>query len=354
MTSNIYLLLDDETTGPYSYDELQQRLSKRSITRETLVWWEGKQEWEPLAQALPELLTEALISPQLPAQSLVVPSTSKYWGNIASSLVLPLFGLMAMPTFAYGGLLGRLGYAGLLLIGLGIYNALQAFNAGKGVVWKRVVGGIAIAASCLLGWLGLDTAFIYYSKLNVPSSQSSSFSSSAGKRTENAWRALEIALQYYATQKENADVPATTHLQAAVSSIDAIELSGVDKDLVAFIQKTRLGYAKTYGVTALIEKEALKINKDSQMSAGVLGLLFGAAGAQNHRDPYQGAMQGGAVAGQLVEFANQSAMQNLLVIFQPQLTEINSYFISLMSVELIQLQQKLQARYGLPFTFKIE
>ena len=85
-----------------------------------------------------------------------------------------------------------------------------------------------------------------------------------------------------------------------------------------------------------------------------MGLLFGAAGAQNHRDPYQGAMQGGAVAGQLVEFANQSAMQNLLVKFQPQLTEINSYFIPLMSVELIQLQQKLQARYGLPFTFKIE
>lgn len=46
----IFLFIDNQQHGPYSEANLYEDLKAGHITPETLVWWEGKQGWEPLSQ----------------------------------------------------------------------------------------------------------------------------------------------------------------------------------------------------------------------------------------------------------------------------------------------------------------
>jgi DNA-directed RNA polymerase subunit RPC12/RpoP len=45
-----FLFIDNQQHGPYSEANLYEHLKAGQITPETLVWWEGKQGWEPLSQ----------------------------------------------------------------------------------------------------------------------------------------------------------------------------------------------------------------------------------------------------------------------------------------------------------------
>ena len=46
----IFLLIDNQQHGPYSEANLSEYLKAGQVTPETLVWWEGKEGWEPLSQ----------------------------------------------------------------------------------------------------------------------------------------------------------------------------------------------------------------------------------------------------------------------------------------------------------------
>jgi len=45
-----FLFIDNQQHGPYSEANLSEYLKAGQITPETLVWWEGKEGWEPLSQ----------------------------------------------------------------------------------------------------------------------------------------------------------------------------------------------------------------------------------------------------------------------------------------------------------------
>jgi membrane protease subunit (stomatin/prohibitin family) len=52
--AEIYLTKDGQTLGPYSVQQIQGFVSQQSVTKDSLVWKQGMQNWSP-AESLPEL-----------------------------------------------------------------------------------------------------------------------------------------------------------------------------------------------------------------------------------------------------------------------------------------------------------
>jgi len=47
----IYILRDDQQSGPFTVGEICSQLATGEISRETFVWWEGLPEWQTLEQS---------------------------------------------------------------------------------------------------------------------------------------------------------------------------------------------------------------------------------------------------------------------------------------------------------------
>jgi hypothetical protein len=46
----IYVLRDNQQTGPFTEAETRAQLATGAVTPQTLVWWQGMAEWQPLGQ----------------------------------------------------------------------------------------------------------------------------------------------------------------------------------------------------------------------------------------------------------------------------------------------------------------
>jgi len=56
-TADWYAHLNNENKGPVTKDQIGQWIAAGAITQETLVWQEGREDWEPANIAVPELFT---------------------------------------------------------------------------------------------------------------------------------------------------------------------------------------------------------------------------------------------------------------------------------------------------------
>ena len=66
----IYIYRDNLQAGPFSEAEIRAQLSAGTITRETLVWWDGQADWKPLGQTQlgsPAVQTATREIPRVPA-----------------------------------------------------------------------------------------------------------------------------------------------------------------------------------------------------------------------------------------------------------------------------------------------
>ena len=67
-TAQFFVAVDGEQTGPFTIDMLQQQARKGAITRQTLVWKPGMEQWKPAGE-LPDLgAAFASVPPPLPGQ----------------------------------------------------------------------------------------------------------------------------------------------------------------------------------------------------------------------------------------------------------------------------------------------
>lgn len=55
MKTGYFFAIDDQSVGPLDEGTIKQRISSHAITRETLAWCEGMDDWRPV-RAIPELL----------------------------------------------------------------------------------------------------------------------------------------------------------------------------------------------------------------------------------------------------------------------------------------------------------
>ncbi|MRI83524.1 MAG: antifreeze protein [Nitratiruptor sp.] len=61
---SFYIAKDGKPVGPLSKEELKEQIRSGQVTRETLVWKEGMEQWEKAAQVVPELFQK--LPPPLP------------------------------------------------------------------------------------------------------------------------------------------------------------------------------------------------------------------------------------------------------------------------------------------------
>ena len=68
-TGDWYAHLNNENKGPVTKDQLAQWIASGALTQETLVWQEGREDWEPANIAVPELFSASPVQIQtLPQQ----------------------------------------------------------------------------------------------------------------------------------------------------------------------------------------------------------------------------------------------------------------------------------------------
>ncbi|OQY44710.1 MAG: antifreeze protein [Anaerolineaceae bacterium 4572_78] len=65
-TAQFYVAIDDKQAGPFSMDEIKQKINKRVITRETLVWKQGMKNWTKADMSLELSSFFASVPPPLP------------------------------------------------------------------------------------------------------------------------------------------------------------------------------------------------------------------------------------------------------------------------------------------------
>lgn len=103
----IYILRDNQQTGPFTEAEVRAELTAGSITPDTLVWWDGLPEWKALSQTPlvtpPAAAAAVAAAPLTPPPVVVatdVPLGSRTSGLAIASLATGILGFICDPFLA--------------------------------------------------------------------------------------------------------------------------------------------------------------------------------------------------------------------------------------------------------------
>ena len=104
----IYVFVDGQQTGPFTEEQVRAQLNAGTITPETLVWWEGMADWQPLGQTSLQTDTGAPAVPVAPApmaaaapityESASAPEGTS--GLAITSLITGILGFICDPVLA--------------------------------------------------------------------------------------------------------------------------------------------------------------------------------------------------------------------------------------------------------------
>ena len=101
----IYILRDNQQTGPFTEAEVRAELAAGTITPDSLVWWDGLPEWKALSQtpigtapAAAPVVTPAAVVP--PSVTEFVPGATKTSGLAIASLATGILGFICDPFLA--------------------------------------------------------------------------------------------------------------------------------------------------------------------------------------------------------------------------------------------------------------
>jgi len=93
---SLYLYQNDQQTGPFTGEQIQEMLRAGTVTRDTLGWKEGLADWSPLSSLLPALEMAIPLPPPPPK-----PRSSRL-GIISFVIALISMGLWAALFLAAG------------------------------------------------------------------------------------------------------------------------------------------------------------------------------------------------------------------------------------------------------------
>ena len=99
----IYILRDNQQTGPFTEAEVRAELAAGTVTPDSLVWWDGLPEWKALSQtpigaapAAAPVVTPAAVVP--PSVTEFVPGATRTSGLAIVSLIAGIPGFVCAPV----------------------------------------------------------------------------------------------------------------------------------------------------------------------------------------------------------------------------------------------------------------
>ena len=121
----IYILLNEQQSGPYSIEDVTVMLSKGLINDHSLAWSEGQKDWAPVGTLLP------LLSAPLPNAP---PSSNRHFclqGGINRLTFLVCYCVLCFAMIAGQDFLLKKGYSLIPLILFGIIAVQNKWNLDK-------------------------------------------------------------------------------------------------------------------------------------------------------------------------------------------------------------------------------
>jgi hypothetical protein len=150
---SLYLYQNDQQTGPFTGEQIQEMLRAGTVTRDTLGWKEGLADWSPLSSLLPALEMAIPLPPPPPK-----PRSSRL-GIISFIIALVSMGLWAA-LFLAAGIAHNNGSAtqtfdviiGFILMA-GVAVNFMAMVLGAIGIFKSKANTLAIIGTCMNGFL---------------------------------------------------------------------------------------------------------------------------------------------------------------------------------------------------------
>jgi hypothetical protein len=150
---SLYLYQNDQQTGPYTEEQIQQMLQARIVSPDTLGWKEGMAAWGPLSSLLPTTGPEAVAPPPPP------PPAKSFLGVISFAFsLISIVGwaiLLAVAGIAHNNgtdtptlniIVGFIFMGGLML-------NFVAMVLGAIGIFKSKANTLAIIGACLNGFV---------------------------------------------------------------------------------------------------------------------------------------------------------------------------------------------------------
>jgi hypothetical protein len=148
---SLYLYQNDQQTGPFTGEQIQEMLRAGAVTRDTMGWKEGLAEWSPLSSLLPA--SEIVMPPPTPKpRSSMLGLTSFIIGLLTLGLWAALFIAAAIAhnngtaTQTFNVIVG------IIFMGGALVN-FMAMIVGAIGAFKCKANTLAIIGACLNGFL---------------------------------------------------------------------------------------------------------------------------------------------------------------------------------------------------------
>jgi uncharacterized RDD family membrane protein YckC len=168
-----FLLLNGAQAGPYTWVQVQAMLQDGNVTADTLYWYEGMAEWQPLSVLIrpPGRVVTTATAPVVAAVTGPSHRFSGFWRRLAAyvidCLILGITGyLLGLPFF---GIFAALGTDGPLVgfVIAGLYFGLQDSRLCRGrTVGKRLMGIEVVNEKGR--YLSPTYSFVRYGLIGVP------------------------------------------------------------------------------------------------------------------------------------------------------------------------------------------
>lgn len=148
---SLYIYQNDQQTGPFSEEQIQQMIQRGAITLETLAWKEGMATWVPLSTLRGPAIPVATPPPPPKAASSMLGVISFAWSLISGVLWIVL---LAMAGLAHNNGTATQGFnivVGLFFMG-GVALNFGALVIGVIGAFKSRANTLAIVGACLNGF----------------------------------------------------------------------------------------------------------------------------------------------------------------------------------------------------------
>jgi hypothetical protein len=221
----------------------------------------------------------------------------------------------------------------LIPLALGAYNAWLALKKSSARRTSELLAVCGVIYSCLTLSVGIFVACVELFTVPIGNLKSSG-------PTLAAWNVL-ITTMHPSSQQTSQ--PASVSGLAMIRALEAIDESGVDRELWSHLTRQKDLLKREIRLAAAYESEARRVNDNAQVGGAFLGMLFGASAAERGGS-YADSLRAGQAAGEFSSNMAQMQIQNWLEQHQAEIGELSAQDSALVS-ERIQLEQRLRRRY---------